>query len=56
LLYIGSAHRDRFRYLVERCRLHIFIGHSATFVREQVGQLFRFGGWVTVTSFVGQPI
>ena len=39
--------------LLERCRLHIYIGHSATFARAQAGQLLRFGGWVTVTSFAG---
>lgn len=39
--------------LFERCRQHIFLGHSATFARTQAGQLLRFGGWVTVTSFVG---
>ncbi|MHB8938525.1 MAG: flippase [Thiobacillus sp.] len=39
--------------LFERCRRHIFLGHAATFVRAQAGRLLRFGGWVTVTSFVG---
>ena len=39
--------------LFERCRRHIFQGHSATFARAQAGQLLRFGGWVTVTAFVG---
>jgi O-antigen/teichoic acid export membrane protein len=39
--------------LFERCRRHVFQGHSATFARTQAGQLLRFGGWVTVTSFVG---
>ena len=39
--------------LFERCRRHIFHGHSASFERAQAGQLLRFGGWVTVTSFVG---
>ena len=35
------------------CRQHIFKGHSVTLVRSLAGQLLRFGGWVTVTSFVG---
>ena len=39
--------------LLERCRRHIFLGHAATFAREQAGQLLRFGGWVTVSSFLG---
>lgn len=39
--------------LFERCRRQIFTGHSATFVRAHASQLLRFGGWVTVTSFVG---
>jgi O-antigen/teichoic acid export membrane protein len=39
--------------LLERCKRHIFFGHTATFVMAQAGQLLRFGGWVTVTSFVG---
>lgn len=36
-----------------RCRRHIFQGHPATFARAQAGSLLRFGGWVTVTAFVG---
>lgn len=39
--------------LFVRCRRHLFLGHAATFVRAQAGQLLRFGSWVTVTSFVG---
>jgi len=39
--------------LLERCKRHIFFGHTATFVRAQARQLIRFGGWVTVTAFVG---
>jgi O-antigen/teichoic acid export membrane protein len=39
--------------LYGRCRRQIFQGHPVTFVRAQAGQLLRFGGWVTVTSFVG---
>ena len=39
--------------LYVRCREHIFKGHSVTLVRSLAGQLLRFGGWVTVTSFVG---
>ena len=35
------------------CRRHIFQGHPATFGRAQAGPLLRFGGWVTVTAFVG---
>lgn len=39
--------------LFERCWRHIFHGHSVTFVRSQAGELLRFGGWITVSSFVG---
>lgn len=39
--------------LFQRCRRHIFIGYSVTFVQAQAGKMLRFGGWVTVTSFVG---
>jgi len=39
--------------LFERCRRHIFLGHAATFDRQQAGRLLRFGGWVTVSSFLG---
>jgi O-antigen/teichoic acid export membrane protein len=39
--------------LFERCRRHVFVGHAAVFLREEAGHLLRFGGWVTVTSFVG---
>lgn len=39
--------------LLERCKRHIFLGYTATFVKAQAGQLLRFGGWVTVTAFVG---
>lgn len=39
--------------LFERCRRRVFLGHAITFARAQAGQLLRFGGWVTVTSFVG---
>ena len=39
--------------LLERCKRCGFFGHSATFSRAQASQLLRFGGWVTVTSFVG---
>jgi O-antigen/teichoic acid export membrane protein len=39
--------------LLERCRRHIFLDHPVTFARAQAGRLLRFGGWVTVTSFVG---
>lgn len=35
------------------CSQRIFQGYPVTFVRAQAGQLLRFGGWVTVTSFVG---
>lgn len=38
--------------LFQRCRCHIFLGHPVTFVRDQAGQLLRFGGWVTVSSFL----
>ena len=39
--------------LFDRCRRHIFLDHSPTFVRAQAGHLLSFGGWVTVTAFVG---
>jgi len=39
--------------LFARCQRHIILGHLPSFMREQAGQLIRFGGWVTVTSFVG---
>jgi O-antigen/teichoic acid export membrane protein len=39
--------------LFESCRRHVFLGHPRTFARHQARQLLRFGGWVTVTSFVG---
>lgn len=39
--------------LFESCRRHIFYGHAATFARARAGQLLRFGGWVTVTAFIG---
>lgn len=38
--------------LFERCWHHVFAGYAATFARAEAGQLLRFGGWVTVTSFV----
>lgn len=38
--------------LFERCRRHVFHGQPATFVRARAGHLLRFGGWVTVSSFV----
>lgn len=39
--------------LFERCGRHVFFGHAVVFVRAQAGRLLRFGGWVTVTSFIG---
>ena len=36
-----------------RCRRHVIRGYSPCFVRSQASLLLRFGGWVTVTSFVG---
>ena len=38
--------------LFQRCGQHVFWGHAATVDRVQAGRLLRFGGWVTVTSFV----
>jgi len=36
-----------------RCRQHLLLSHHpVTFLRIQAGQLLRFGGWVTVTSFI----
>ena len=39
--------------LFERCKRHITRCYNPSFHRKQAGQLLRFGGWVTVTSFVG---
>lgn len=39
--------------LFERCRHHILRGHGIAFASAQAGYLLRFGGWVTVTAFVG---
>lgn len=39
--------------LFQRCRRHVILGYAPCFVRSQAGLLLRFGGWVTVTSFVG---
>lgn len=39
--------------LFGRCQHHIFGGHAVNFDRAQAGQMLRFGGWVTVTSFIG---
>jgi O-antigen/teichoic acid export membrane protein len=39
--------------LLERCKHHLYAGHSAAFARSEAVQLVRFGGWVTVTAFVG---
>lgn len=39
--------------LLARCRYHVFAGHPVMFVCTQAGGLLRFGGWITVTAFVG---
>ena len=39
--------------MFERCGRHVFFGHAVVFARAQAGRLLRFGGWVTVTSFIG---
>ena len=39
--------------LFERCQHHITRCYNPSFQRAQAGKLLRFGGWVTVTSFVG---
>ena len=39
--------------LFARCQRYIIQGHAPSFTRKQAGQLLRFGGWVTVSSFVG---
>lgn len=39
--------------MFQRCRRHIFQGQAVRMERSQAGQLLRFGGWVTVTAFVG---
>jgi O-antigen/teichoic acid export membrane protein len=35
------------------CRKHIVLCHTPSFSRATAGQLLSFGGWVTITSFVG---
>lgn len=39
--------------LLQRCRRHIFAGYGPMVTQTQVRNLLTFGGWVTVTSFVG---
>lgn len=39
--------------LFERCLKHIVIGHQISFKRSQARNLLSFGGWITLTSFVG---
>lgn len=38
--------------LYDRCRRCVFGGHPISFVRAEASQLLRFGGWVTITSFI----
>ena len=35
------------------CQRHVVLGYRPSFMRGQAARLIRFGGWVTVTSFVG---
>ncbi len=35
------------------CQRYIILGHSPSFEKEEGSRLIRFGGWVTVTSFIG---
>ncbi|WP_394752358.1 flippase [Crenothrix sp.] len=35
-----------------RCWQHVFRDYTPTFAKAQAGQLLRFGGWVTLSSFV----
>ena len=39
--------------LLGRCKRHILSGYAFSFSRVRARQLLRFGGWITVTSFVG---
>ena len=39
--------------LFSRCRRHIIFDYSPSFTRESTVQLLRFGGWVTISSFIG---
>lgn len=39
--------------LLGLCRRSVFLGYPPCFIRSQAGALLRFGGWVTVTAFVG---
>jgi O-antigen/teichoic acid export membrane protein len=39
--------------LFQRCKRHIFQSYAIHFIPLQANELLRFGGWVTVTSFVG---
>lgn len=48
-----SARMFTLLIMFESCRRHIFQGHTARIARDQAGQLLRFGGWVTVTAFIG---
>jgi len=36
-----------------RCYTHVIGGHAPVYDKSQAGELLRFGGWVTVTAFVG---
>ncbi|QLQ25662.1 MAG: flippase [Dechloromonas sp.] len=38
--------------LYGRCRRNVFGGYPISFVRAEASLLLRFGGWVTITSFV----
>lgn len=35
------------------CKRHVIQDQSPSFRKEKAGQLIRFGGWVTITSFIG---
>lgn len=39
--------------MFQRCQRHLFQGHAPRMDCGLAGQLLRFGGWVTVTAFIG---
>lgn len=38
--------------LYDRCRRSVFGGHPISFARAEANRLLRFGGWVTIISFI----
>lgn len=55
ILMLAAVFSRVFTLLVlsARCRRHVVLGYDPSFSRAQARHLFNFGGWVTVTSFVG---